>query len=175
MLQYNMFNKYNFIVDLNINDKVLKLRNSNNFIQYLIKDPYCSIIQNNNTLHIKQKSESNTIKLDFNNDIEAHEAHVLLRNALLQLVQNITPVTPIPSEMNILTLSFIPTLTDSINNSVQYFNTNIYKIIGLYVNGVLQNNDQYLFIENTNYITWLASAEIILEPTDLVTIIYYEV
>lgn len=164
-----MFNTLNFIVPLNPNDTILKLRNDSNFIQYIIRDPFCTIVQFDKSLDIKQKAESKSIRLDFTTKAEATQGHLILREALAELAAN----QPTPGGgSEIFSLNFTPTLTDGVTDSQQDFNIPAKTIISLYVNGVLQSPDQYLFMEDSDFFIWLASAEIILETTDTVSLLY---
>ena len=165
-----MYDKSNFIIPINIGDTNIKIRNISNNITCIILDPKCTIVQINYELHIKQKYASKSIILKFTSIENTKDAHILLREALDILNTNINP--PIVVGNNIETLQIIPTLTDGINDGDQYFNVTINKIIGLYINGVLQSTSQYTFIPDTDYITWLSTADIILETTDIIFLVY---
>lgn len=84
-----IFNKDTFIVPLN-NDIVLKLRNIDGNIVYYITKPNSTIKINNNTLEIIQSQEANKIILKFINVEHAQIAQYLLREALIQLKNNLT-------------------------------------------------------------------------------------
>lgn len=163
-----MFNKNNFIVPVGI-DKALKLRNKFNAIVYIIKDPSCTILINNDTLVIKQNAESNTFYLKFSSNAEALDAHLLLRNELILLNTNLNNNVTV----NIQHVEFNPT-SNSIINVDKTYNIPILMnvFISFYVNGIKINENWYTYDLSLSTITWLGIADYILETTDLLTIEY---
>jgi len=100
-----MFSKLNFIVPLNSNDKNLKIRNTNALVVHMIKDPSCTTIQNGVNIFIKQRGESNTLTLNFSSADESEDAHVILRNNLILLSNNLG-VIPGPGPISNVAFNF---------------------------------------------------------------------
>lgn len=91
-----MFSKLNFIVPVNSNDKNIKIRNTNGLVVHMIKDPTCSVKQEGVNIFVKQQGESNTLTLNFSSSDEAKDAHIILRDNLILLSNNLG-ITPGPS------------------------------------------------------------------------------
>lgn len=98
-----MFSKLNFIIPLTNADKLLRIRNINGLVVHIIKDPTCTVKQEGVNITIKQQSESNSILLTFSNIEEATDSHIILRDNLKILSNNlginIVP-TPSPTPIN---------------------------------------------------------------------------
>lgn len=162
-----MFSSQNFLMPVNTGDKVIKIRNVNGQLAFIVRDPTCTIRQEGVWIYIKQQSESQTISLDFVSADDASTAHLLLREAFIAFGN---PISLAQGEY-----SFNPA-----SNSTQGVNFNmtlpvhIAVVTALYVNGVFVPNQFYLAsVSGSNTIlTWKSNAEYILETTDLVTIKY---
>jgi len=84
-----MFSKINFIVPLNSNDKTLKIRNIKGLVSHIIKDPTCTVIQSGININIRQAADSVMLTLDFSSIEEANDAHIILRDNLSILANNL--------------------------------------------------------------------------------------
>ncbi len=168
-----MFSKDNFIVPLNL-DVILKIRNNKGVVVHIIKESTCTLKVIENTVLIKQSSEGKLISLDFGTNIEALDAHVLLRNALTQLKSNQTNNNNNNNNNNSFnSYVFNPPVDTVINVDTDYtLNFNIVQILAVYINGVLVNNINYAFLVLPNRFRWFGTAIYILETTDTVTIQY---
>ena len=168
-----MFSKQNFIVAINT-DTILKIRNVKGQIVHLIKEPTCTVSVVTHTVYIKQAAESTTISLIFGSPIEAHDAHIILRNNLKQLGINqagtIIPQVPVPFSTKVI----IPPLT--VIGVSQSFNTGVVfnSIASLYVNGVLIDNTWYTYTTVPAEITWLGTADYNLDPTTDKVVMHYD-
>lgn len=170
-----MYNSLNLVVPLLTTDIVLKIRNNTGKITYIIKDPTCTIKIDGNILSCKQQSESSYITLDFVSAEDARLGHVVLRNALIQLSSNLGLV-----DNKVLTYNFVPSITTVTGiDSVISLPIAAISIDSVFVNeGYVSNisNSQYSFTQgspgNINF-TWKGTAMYILEPSDIVTIKYY--
>jgi hypothetical protein len=166
-----MFNKVNFIVPIST-DIILKIRNNIGAIVYLIRNPSCTLSITDSSIYIKQNAESETIILKFSNSVEARGAHILLRDALLMLQNNINNSNT-PTALNILRVNIFPLITTTIGiNHTMIIPVQINDISYITVNGIIIDLDDYSFNINALTLTWLGTAPYILEPDDLLTIFY---
>ncbi len=76
------FSKLNFIVPLNVGDKILKIRNTNGVVEHIIRESTATIKTSSKYVYLKQSGESNIISLEFMDTTEALAATALLRTAL---------------------------------------------------------------------------------------------
>lgn len=83
------FSKLNFIVPLNVGDRILKIRNSNGVVEHIIRESTATIKNSTKYVYLKQSGESTVITLEFMDTAEALEATALLRVALDQLGVNL--------------------------------------------------------------------------------------
>ncbi len=163
-----MFSKSNFVVPVEFNT-VLKIRNTQNVVVHLIKEAECTVKHVDLTLYIKQNAESTVIALPFTTITEARDAHIILRNALETLRNNIMLISA-GNVFNVLT--FNPPLTTINVDSAIPLNILVAKIFALYVNGILIIPANYDLLLAPPRINWKASAPYILETDDEVTIHY---
>lgn len=167
-----MYSSQNFIANVNPGDKTLKIKNTVGQLTHIIRDPTCTIRQEGVNIYIKQQSESLTIGLDFVSADDSKAAHLLLRNALIQLG---TTQTPQPNQQNEYTYN--PLSNSTINVAFSMTIPIIVNICyGLYVNGILIPEQYYstqLAISGIEtVVAWNTNAEYILETTDQITIKY---
>lgn len=166
-----MFDINNFIVPLG-SDIVLKIRNASNIVVHLIREATCTVSVKGNIVYIKQSAESKTIALQFTTTTEALDAHIILREALNQLRINLETVNT-PFTLNLNHIEIIPTFT-TVSGTDYTFNipVAISQFVSLHVNGVLISDDQFTYTITPPTITWLGTADYILEPIDTITVYY---
>ena len=168
-----MFSKQNFIVAINT-DTILKIRNVKGQIVHLIKEPTCTVSVVTHTVYIKQAAESVRIPLIFGSALEAHDAHIILRDNLKQLGINqagiLVPQVPVPFSTQVI----IPPLT--VVGVDQTFNAGVVynSIASLYVNGVLIDPTWYTYTVTPADITWLGIADYNLDPATDKVMIHYD-
>lgn len=165
-----MYSSQNFLLPISSGDKTLKILFMNGQLAHIIRDATCTIRQDGINLLIKQQSESQTIVLDFATINESKAAHLLLRNALIQLNNSSNPPVPPRIEYN-----FNPTGSSSMGVA---FNMTVPIIVNqfhdLYVNGLHIAKPYYSFQAFSSYIilTWKTNAQYIIDSTDQLTILY---
>lgn len=182
------YSKLNFISPINVGDKVIRIKNTTGLVLHLIKETTATTYSKGNYIILKQSGEANSITLDFSSETEAIEALVLLRQALTTISLNtgINMFGNTGSGQGNNSSNSTEILEIGINgpNTILgidfIFNVpvNITKIIGLYVNGQLIDNNIILYYTYTpsinppTNITWKATAEFALSNTDIITIQY---
>lgn len=165
-----MFSKLNFLLPLTNTSTSLKIRNVNGIVVYVIKEPTCTISINNNILIIKQNAESSTINLQFASNIEAADAHILLRTQLKQLniIINSNNGNIQPSYYSFLSLDTTVLHVDSyLTISVTFID-----IKKFYVNGIFISSPYYGIDVNNQRIIWKANNDYIIELDDELMIEY---
>jgi len=165
-----MFSKENFIVPVELNI-TLKIRNTNNVVQHIIKDPTCTVKQVDVYLYIKQSAEAALIVLNFASKQEAIDAHIILRDALELLKANQNQ-TNHSSGFNVYNFQ-APNTVINVDYTIT-LSLLVTEILNLYVNGVLVENDDnnYSLLASPPRIVWKGTAPYVLDTNDRITLNY---